>query len=470
LRGRHHGAPEGYADSDEQVHFNQHGGRTPTGPPAFTAAATPTRTPTPYPTATVGPPVEGGIYHYHYHYNHLGSVQVVTDANGAAVEYIRYKPYGEVRGHYDSSGTEEAVNTCADDHYCHEFTGYDTEPISGLQYAGARFYDPELGMFLTHDPAGQTANPYSYVAWDPVNQTDPTGAIFGIDDALFFAVVAVFAATAIDAGIKTGDVGAALKAGISSVPWTIAGSQVIPGMAGIVVAAAPTACQEIVAYALYSAAVGAGGYGTYQAAAHGDYATAGLGAVLTSLAIYQLATGNVTLGAQPAPPGGAPRVGTTPDQDISQQAPFDDQGGQVVLTGGQSKAGPENLYTPYDQPLGDPGPGQVEEVRVLRASAYDNCKLCTGKSPGDPGYGLARSGLRTGPGAIAADPNYFPPGTRMSIPGYGNGTVIDTGGRLITARRIDVWFPTHSAATTWGIRTEPVTILYPSGFQPRPLP
>jgi hypothetical protein len=36
-------------------------------------------------------PVEGGIYHYHY--NHLGSVQVVTDANGAVAEYIRYKPY-----------------------------------------------------------------------------------------------------------------------------------------------------------------------------------------------------------------------------------------------------------------------------------------------------------------------------------------------------------------------------------------
>ncbi len=53
------------------------------------------------------------------------------------------------------------VNRCADDNY--EFTGYESEPVSGLEYAGARFCDPALGMFLTHDPARQFASPYAYV-------------------------------------------------------------------------------------------------------------------------------------------------------------------------------------------------------------------------------------------------------------------------------------------------------------------
>jgi RHS repeat-associated protein len=79
------------------------------------------------------------------------------------VEYIRYKPYGEVRGRYTSGGGTATTQ------YRYEFTTYETEITgSGLQYAGARFYDPALGMFLTHDPAREYTSPYAYVHWDPV--------------------------------------------------------------------------------------------------------------------------------------------------------------------------------------------------------------------------------------------------------------------------------------------------------------
>jgi RHS repeat-associated protein len=144
--------------------------RTPTPlPPTFTPTRTPTRTITPTPTATATPTPPGGITGVlHYHYDHLGSVQVITDADGVPFAYIRYKPYGEIRGRW-------GADSCGDGAYCHEFTGYDTEPISGLEYAVARVYDPTLGMFLTHDPIRNYPNPYSYVGWDPMNQTDPTG-------------------------------------------------------------------------------------------------------------------------------------------------------------------------------------------------------------------------------------------------------------------------------------------------------
>ena len=41
----------------------------------------------------------------------------------------------------------------------------------------ARFYDPQIGRFLTPDPAGTIDSPnlYAYVLNDPVNNTDPSG-------------------------------------------------------------------------------------------------------------------------------------------------------------------------------------------------------------------------------------------------------------------------------------------------------
>jgi RHS repeat-associated protein len=47
-----------------------------------------------------------------------------------------------------------------------------------LHYYGARFYDPRLASFLTHDPVREHANPYAYVGWNPVSRTDPTGMFF----------------------------------------------------------------------------------------------------------------------------------------------------------------------------------------------------------------------------------------------------------------------------------------------------
>ncbi len=111
----------------------------------------------------------------HYHTDHLGSTQVITDAAGVAVEQIRYLPYGGVRGRWAFDGTPLAqpANPAP-----HEFAGYQLEPLSGLSYAGARFYDPELGLFLTHDPGAQFASPYSYGGGDPLNWSDPDGRFF----------------------------------------------------------------------------------------------------------------------------------------------------------------------------------------------------------------------------------------------------------------------------------------------------
>lgn len=152
---------------------------------------------------------------FYHHGDHLGSTQLVTDSGSQPVAHIRYLPYGGVRGRYDGSGAPLGAD-CSSLPSCREFTGYDTEPVSGLQYAGARFYDPAVGSFLTHDPARQFASPYSYGDGDPLNWTDPDGEFFDILAAILIASVvsaAVRAVVAAASGASLAEIGEAAAAG-----------------------------------------------------------------------------------------------------------------------------------------------------------------------------------------------------------------------------------------------------------------
>ncbi len=52
-----------------------------------------------------------------------------------------------------------------------------TSQRTGLVYLRNRWYSPELGQFLSHDPEGfaDSYSPYAYAAFDPINATDPFG-------------------------------------------------------------------------------------------------------------------------------------------------------------------------------------------------------------------------------------------------------------------------------------------------------
>lgn len=69
--------------------------------------------------------------------------------------------------------------------------------------------------------------------------------------------------------------------------------------------------------------------------------------------------------------------------------------------------------------------------------------------------GTTATGLPVGPGIVATDPSVIPLGTRMTIPGYGEGVAADTGGG-IQGRRIDVWISSCAAAAAFG-RTVTIT-------------
>ena len=110
-----------------------------------------------------------GIPTYH-HPDHL-SARVNTDSAGAVAGQQGHYPFGE---------SWYSINTTTK----WQFTTYERDSESGLDYAMFRYDSTRLGRFATPDPlAGtiwnpQSLNRYSYVLNDPVNLVDPLGLDF----------------------------------------------------------------------------------------------------------------------------------------------------------------------------------------------------------------------------------------------------------------------------------------------------
>ena len=84
--------------------------------------------------------------------------------------------------------------------------------------------------------------------------------------------------------------------------------------------------------------------------------------------------------------------------------------------------------------------------------------------------GTTATGLPVGPGIVAIDPTVIPLGTRMTIPGYGEGVAADTGGGIQGAR-IDVWIACCAEAARLqphGHDHVPLADVYDSRGCPRP--
>ena len=71
--------------------------------------------------------------------------------------------------------------------------------------------------------------------------------------------------------------------------------------------------------------------------------------------------------------------------------------------------------------------------------------------------GTTATGIPVGWGVIAVDPSFIPLGTRMFVPGYGEGVAADTGS-AVKGAVIDLWFPTCAQALQWGWRTVTITL------------
>ena len=70
--------------------------------------------------------------------------------------------------------------------------------------------------------------------------------------------------------------------------------------------------------------------------------------------------------------------------------------------------------------------------------------------------GKTATGMPVGPGVVAVDPTVIPLGSKMYVPGYGNGVAADVGGGIQGAT-IDLWM-TQAQCFVWGRRTVTITV------------
>ncbi len=112
------------------------------------------------------------------HSDQLGSVRVMTGADGASDKETTYRPFGEtVDTITDATATLETKG----------FIGERFDADAGLQYLNARYYDPKLGMFIQPDwfevtMAGVGTNRYAYSFNNPVNLSDPSGNKISVEE------------------------------------------------------------------------------------------------------------------------------------------------------------------------------------------------------------------------------------------------------------------------------------------------
>ncbi|MEM1322226.1 MAG: RHS repeat-associated core domain-containing protein [Bacteroidota bacterium] len=111
-----------------------------------------------------------------YIHDHLGNTRVLYHTTFICgdrfITYIPehvadYYPYGKILREY-VSGTAEKFLT----------THHERDAETGLDYRGARFYDSDVGRFLSLDPLAADfaeVSPYNYVLGNPIRFIDPDG-------------------------------------------------------------------------------------------------------------------------------------------------------------------------------------------------------------------------------------------------------------------------------------------------------
>ncbi len=130
---------------------------------------------------------------YFYHSDHLGSSAYITtemrsiredlwkttwtEQNGYATQFLAYMPFGETLSEQQNSTSYYSP---------FKFSAKEKDPETGYSYFGARYYSPELSVWLGVDPMSDerpSLSAYNYCQWNPVMRIDPRGMLDGwIDD------------------------------------------------------------------------------------------------------------------------------------------------------------------------------------------------------------------------------------------------------------------------------------------------
>jgi RHS repeat-associated protein len=99
--------------------------------------------------------------------DHLGSTTALTNSLGVSVAQVAYDSFG------NSSGNSLTR---------YDYTGRERDAATGLMYHRARWYDPQVGRFVSEDPTVLAGgiNQFTYVHNNAQNATDPSG-LYDVD-------------------------------------------------------------------------------------------------------------------------------------------------------------------------------------------------------------------------------------------------------------------------------------------------
>jgi RHS repeat-associated protein len=103
--------------------------------------------------------------------NHLGAVEMATDAKGKPIWQANYNPFGKLMPAKAQAKHGFALNL--------RLPGQYADNETGLYYNDHRYYDPARGRYLSPDPLGLGggANGYAYAGGNPLTYVDPKGLV-----------------------------------------------------------------------------------------------------------------------------------------------------------------------------------------------------------------------------------------------------------------------------------------------------
>ncbi|MBM3495634.1 MAG: RHS repeat-associated core domain-containing protein [Armatimonadetes bacterium] len=98
-------------------------------------------------------------------YDGPGNERTVTNGSETVTGTINFEAFGQTAGTTGSSSSPYMYAGA---------WGYRTDGDAGLMHVGARYYDFQVGRFITRDTV-LSEHPYLYCEHDPVNAVDPSG-------------------------------------------------------------------------------------------------------------------------------------------------------------------------------------------------------------------------------------------------------------------------------------------------------
>ena len=107
-----------------------------------------------------------------------------------------------------------------------------------------------------------------------------------------------------------------------------------------------------------------------------------------------------------------------------------------------------------------------KKIENVRCTAYTSSYEDTGKRPGDPGFGITKTGMAAREGVVAVDPEVIPLHAKLyieiledGVPDYGFAVAGDTGSK-IKGKKVDLYFDwERSELLEFGVKAANVYIL-----------